>query len=76
MLNTNPSILQVPVPIGNCNTIDPRNDKAPYNNIQVREALQMAIDLPTIAKTYYGGNSESWPQTLTSSFMTGWGFPL
>jgi len=75
MLKTNPNILQVPVPIGNCNTIDPRNDKAPYNNIQVREALQMAIDLPTIAQTYYGGEAESWPQTLTSSFMTGWGFP-
>jgi ABC-type transport system substrate-binding protein len=35
----------------------------------------MAIDLPTIAQTYYGGKSESWPQTLTSSFMPGWGYP-
>ena len=75
MQQTNPSMLQVPVPLGNCDTMDPRNDKAPYNNLQVREALQMAIDLPTIAQTYYGGKSESWPQTLTSSFMPGWGYP-
>jgi peptide/nickel transport system substrate-binding protein len=72
---TNPSILQIPVPIGNCVTMDPRNDKAPYNNLQVREAMQMAINLPQIAQTYYNGKSESWPQTLTSSFMIGWGLP-
>ena len=35
----------------------------------------MAIDLPQIAQTYYNGMSESWPQTLTSSFMPGWGYP-
>ena len=75
MQQTNPSILQIPIPLGNCDTIDPRNDKAPYNNINVREALQMAINLPQIAQTYYNGMSESWPQTLTSSFMPGWGYP-
>ena len=75
MQKTNPSIIQIPVPLGNCVTIDPRNDKTPYNNLQVREALQMAIDLPTIAQSYYGGKSESFPQSLTTSFFTGWGFP-
>lgn len=75
MQQTNPSIVQIAVPQGNCFTIDPRNDKAPYNNLQVREALQMAIDLPTIAKTYYSGKSESTPEPLTSGFMTGWGLP-
>jgi peptide/nickel transport system substrate-binding protein len=72
---TNPSIVQIPVPQGNAVTIDPRNDKSPYNNLQVREALQLAIDLPTIAQTYYNGKSESTPEPLTSGFMTGWGFP-
>jgi len=27
----------------------------PYNDIRVRTALQKAIDLPKIARTYYGG---------------------
>ncbi|MGA7844560.1 MAG: ABC transporter substrate-binding protein [Dehalococcoidales bacterium] len=72
---TNPNIKQIPVPIGNCNTIDPRNDKSPYNSLQVREALQMSINLPQIAQTYYNGESETTPEPLTSSFMTGWGAP-
>jgi peptide/nickel transport system substrate-binding protein len=72
---TNPEIAQIPVPIGNCNTIDPRNDKAPYTDLRVREALQMSINLPQIAQTYYSGQSESTPEPLTSTFMPGWGLP-
>ncbi len=75
MQKTNPSILQMSIPQANCNTIDMRNDKAPYNNLQVREALQMAINLPQIAQTYYNGKSESNPESLTSDFMPGWGLP-
>ena len=57
MQKTNPEILQIPVPQGNAVTIDPRNDMKPFNDIRVREALQMAIDLPTIAQTYYSGTA-------------------
>ena len=45
---TNPEILQVAYPAGNAISIDPRNDRAPFNDIRVRKAMQMAIDLPTI----------------------------
>jgi peptide/nickel transport system substrate-binding protein len=75
MAKTNPNILQVNAPNLNSPTIDPRNDLAPYNDVRVREALQMAIDLPTIAKTYYGGTASPYPSTMTSNFLTGWGFP-
>jgi peptide/nickel transport system substrate-binding protein len=76
MQKTNPNVVQIPVPIGNTVTMDPRNDKPPFNDVRVREALQMAIDLPTIAQTYYGGGAtKPWPSTLTSNYMTGWGFP-
>jgi peptide/nickel transport system substrate-binding protein len=75
MQQTNPSIMQLAIPIGTCQTIDPRNDKAPYNDLRVREALQMAINLPLIAQTYYNGQSVSTPEPLTSDFMTGWGAP-
>ena len=55
MKQTNPEILQITIPNINTPTIDPRDDLVPFNDFRVREALQMAIDLPTIAKTYYGG---------------------
>jgi ABC-type transport system substrate-binding protein len=35
----------------------------------------MAIDLPGLAKNYYGGTVEPYPSTLTSRHMKGWGFP-
>jgi len=75
MQKTNPEILQVQYPATQCCTIDPRNDVKPFNDIRVRQALQMALDLPTIAKTYYGGIVSPNPATLTSDYMTGWGFP-
>ena len=75
MRKTNPEILQFSRWRVSCGTLDPRNDTPPFNDIRVRKAMQMAIDLPTIAKSYYGGTADPYPQTLTSSYMTGWGFP-
>jgi len=72
---TNPEILQTTTPMAYGTTVDPRNDKAPFNDIRVREAMQMSIDLPTIAATYYGGSVDPYPVELTSRYMTGWGFP-
>jgi peptide/nickel transport system substrate-binding protein len=37
--------------------------------------MQMAIDLPTIAKDYYRDTVQPYPDTLTSRYMKGWGFP-
>ena len=71
---TNPEILQIPIPLSTA-SIDPRVDKAPFNDIRVRKAMQMAIDLPTIAKSYYGGRIEPFPASITSNHMKGWGFP-
>jgi len=53
MKQSNPEINQITTPLSQAITVDPRNDVAPYNDIRVREALQMALDLPTFAKTYY-----------------------
>ena len=75
MQKTNPEILQIPIPRAQAITVQPRNDKAPFNDIRVRKAMQMAIDLPTIAKDYYHGLVEPYPSTVTSRYMKGWGFP-
>ena len=56
---TNPDILQTTSPRpDSIPTIDPRNDVAPFKDIRVREAMQMSIDLPTIASGYYGGTTD------------------
>ena len=74
--NASPQLLQVSMPSQAANTVDPRNDKAPFNNIIVREAMQMAIDLPTIANTYYNGSCTPYPSSLSSQYLnvSGWGF--
>ena len=72
---TNPSIVQLTIPFSAGLSIDPRNDVKPFNDINVRKALQMALDLPTIAKTYYNGTTSPNPVALTSQYMTGWGDP-
>ena len=75
MQKTNPEILQIGIPAPNTPCIDPRNDKAPFNDIRVRKAMQMAIDIPTIASSYYGGAADPQPSTLTSRYLMGWGWP-
>ncbi len=72
---TNPEISQIPSTVGPTITLQPRNDKEPYNDLRVRKALQMAIDLPAIAESYYGGSAEPYPDTLTNRDVKGWGFP-
>ena len=75
MSKSNPDVLQVPYPLTSGLGINIRNDKAPYTDVRVREALQMAIDMPTVASTYYGGDADPSPLPLTSNYMIGWGLP-
>jgi ABC-type transport system substrate-binding protein len=75
ILETNPELSRITYPAGMAITIEPRNDRPPFNDIRVRKAMQMAIDLPTICKTHYGGTCQSYPSTETSNYQTGWGFP-
>jgi ABC-type transport system substrate-binding protein len=70
---TNPEIFKVGIPIGTAISIDPRNDSAPFTDIKVRKAMQMAINLPELAKDYYYGTAEPYPSSLTSRYLTGWG---
>ena len=72
---TNPEILMLTHPDSNAVSLEPRNDTAPFNDIRVRKAMQMAIDLPAISKSHYQGIVDPYPCTLTSRYMTGWGFP-
>ena len=55
--------------------MDPRMDVKPFSDIKVRQAMQQAIDLPTIAATYYGGTCPPYPSGMTSMYMAGWTLP-
>jgi peptide/nickel transport system substrate-binding protein len=72
---TNPEIVQRTIPSNTELTVDPRNDVAPFNNLNVRIAMQHAINIPLIASSYYGGTSTPWPSSLTQNQMGpgGWG---
>ena len=72
MQKTNPEILQLAVPASNCRSIDPRNDLKPYNDIRVREALQLALNLPSIANNYYNGYADVFASPITSRYEIGW----
>ena len=73
--STNPGVMRYANPTYANTSVDMRNDKAPFTDIKVRKAMQMALDLPTIAKTYYGGAIDPYPVSLTSKAIKGWGFP-
>jgi len=77
--NTNPEIRQVRIATRQAVTIQPRVDKAPFNDSRVRKAMQLAFDLPALARDYYHGSVEPYPSSVLSSYfskqMPGWGFP-
>jgi peptide/nickel transport system substrate-binding protein len=60
---TNPDIVQVKIPAPG-QSLELRVDKAPFTDIRVRKALQMAVDLKTIAQSFYGGYVDSTPAGL------------
>ncbi len=71
LARTNPELILSRLP-SNGTTLDLRCDTPPFTDIRVRKALQMAIDLKTIAKTHYGGYVEPIPMGFTGApgFMT------
>jgi peptide/nickel transport system substrate-binding protein len=75
MQKTNPEILRIPTPQSDANAIVMRYDAVPFKDIKVRQAMQLSLDLQTIAKSYYLGAVSPNPSSLTSNYLTGYGFP-
>jgi len=51
-------------------------NKAPFSDIRVRQALQMALNLPEIAATYYKGQAIPHPSGVVSEAMTAYAPPF
>ncbi|MFC1921626.1 ABC transporter substrate-binding protein, partial [Chloroflexota bacterium] len=47
-------------------------DKAPVDDLNVRKAMQMAMDLETLAETYYGGTVDPTPCGLLGTIFEGY----
>lgn len=52
-----------------------RVDHDPFNDINVRKAMNMAIDRPQIAEYYYGGTTDWHPAGLVAPSYEGWCYP-
>jgi peptide/nickel transport system substrate-binding protein len=55
LINTNPDIQVGVLPASGGQTLELRCDKAPFTDIRVRKALQMALDRKLIAESHYPG---------------------
>jgi peptide/nickel transport system substrate-binding protein len=56
-------------------SVQMRCDHAPFTDIKVRKALQMAIDRQAMAKTNYGGTVDGKPAGVMHPMYTGWCTP-
>jgi len=60
LLETNPDLQVEQLPWGGAG-IWMQHDKKPWSDVRVRRAIQMSIDLETIAATHYGGYVDPTP---------------
>ena len=51
-------------------------DNPPFNDIRVRKAMQMAIDLETIKSTFFKGYASTTPEGVISKDVTGYATPF
>ncbi len=73
---TNPDIVLSPYSYRSETSFGLNQRKTPMNNIRVRHALQMALDLETINKTYWQGWADITPQGFLGPAMVGYVTPF
>jgi ABC-type transport system substrate-binding protein len=73
-METNPELLWRQLPNG-ASGVSFRLDHAPFTDIRVRQAMQMAIDRESLAEEYYGGYASANPVGMVTAAYTGWAYP-
>jgi len=74
LFKSNPELQQASVPVGG-GGITMRVDKAPFTDIRVRQALNMAVNRPLIAQGYFGGTEEPVPAGMLIPDYVGYAYP-
>ena len=69
-LKRNQNLKQAPIP-GGFSGLFVQLDQKPFDDIRVRQALQMSFDLDTLAKTFYGGTVDGTPGGQVMSVYKG-----
>ena len=73
---TNPEIVVWKYPYRSDNSFGLNLNKPPFDDINVRKAMQMALDLETIYSTYYKGSGSTRPQGMIADDVKGWSTPF
>ena len=72
---TNPELLLDESSYSSASTAFFNTRKSPTNDIRVRHAMQMALDLETINNTYYKGYASTTPEEFLGPAMVGYSNP-
>ena len=74
LAQTNPEIPQEVIE-GSYSCLCFNVQNAPFNDVNVRKALQMSVNRTAIAESYYGGAIEGKPSGIVNPAFTGWTVP-
>jgi peptide/nickel transport system substrate-binding protein len=73
--DSNPELKWAAVP-QSCQVINLNVAKEPYDKIDVRRAMQMAINLPELNQAFYGGTADTYPMMADKTAFPAYFTPL
>ena len=73
---TNPELKQFAYQNRGQNSAAFKTLEPPFDDVRVRRAMQMALDLETVADTYFKGYADPTPRGVVGTANTGYAFPI
>ena len=73
---TNPELRHFPWAFRDWNAAALNITEPPFDDVRVRRAMQMALDLETVADTYFNGYADATPRGVVGLGNVGYAFPF
>ena len=73
---TNPELKHFPWEFRGFNSAGFNMTEPPFDDVRVRRAMQMALDLETVADTYFKGYADATPRGVVGTAHIGYAFPI